>query len=105
MPRLRLLVGLCLLVAVVSVDAGSIPQPPPGPRLTNVKQGHELFTLNFARPDEAKLNRKMATQGNGLGPVYNATSCAGCHQQGGIGGSGGLESNVVTLGIVTRPVA
>ena len=104
MPRLRLLVGLCLLVWAVSAGAGSIPQPPSGPRLPNVEEGRELFTLNFARPVEAKLNRGIATQGNGLGPVFNGTSCAGCHLQGGIGGSGGNESNVVMLGIVTRPI-
>src|SRR5262249_9636849 len=35
--------------------------------------------------------------GDGLGPVYNATSCVECHHQGGTGGAGGLEHNVTTF--------
>jgi CxxC motif-containing protein (DUF1111 family) len=39
----------------------------------------------------------LCASGDGLGPVYNATSCAACHRQGGLGGSGGLEHNVTTF--------
>jgi CxxC motif-containing protein (DUF1111 family) len=39
----------------------------------------------------------LAAGGDGLGPVYNATSCVACHNQGGAGGGGGLESNVTTF--------
>jgi CxxC motif-containing protein (DUF1111 family) len=35
--------------------------------------------------------------GDGLGPVFNATSCVACHNQGGVGGSGGLGTNVTTF--------
>jgi CxxC motif-containing protein (DUF1111 family) len=104
MPRLRLLFGCGLVLVAAAVNAGSIPEPPPGVVLNNVEEGRELFTLNFARPAEAKLNRDLHRQGNGLGPVFNETSCAGCHRQAGIGGSGGLDANVVMVGIVTRPV-
>ncbi|OAI54239.1 hypothetical protein AYO47_00565 [Planctomyces sp. SCGC AG-212-M04] len=86
------------------MGAGSLPEPPGSRSPGQIDEGRELFTLNFARPDEAKLNHRLAKQGNGLGPVFNGTSCVGCHRQGGIGGSGGLDSNVVMLGIVTRPV-
>lgn len=37
--------------------------------------------------------------GDGLGPVFNAASCAACHNQGGIGGAGGNEHNVLVVGI------
>jgi CxxC motif-containing protein (DUF1111 family) len=105
MPRLRQVVGLGLLVVASSVGAGSLPQPPAkAPRASVVEAGRELFTLNFARPGDAQLNHGLSKQGNGLGPVFNGTSCAACHRQGGIGGAGGLDANVVTLGIVTRPV-
>jgi len=32
--------------------------------------------------------------GDGLGPVFNDTSCAGCHNQGGVGGAGPPSKNV-----------
>jgi CxxC motif-containing protein (DUF1111 family) len=42
-------------------------------------------------------NDPLANGGDGLGPVYNATSCVACHSKGGVGGSGGLDSNVTTF--------
>jgi CxxC motif-containing protein (DUF1111 family) len=36
-------------------------------------------------------------EGDGLGPVFNATSCVACHHLGGPGGAGGLEHNVTTF--------
>jgi CxxC motif-containing protein (DUF1111 family) len=35
--------------------------------------------------------------GDGLGPMYNGTSCAACHYLGGIGGAGAAEQNVQLL--------
>ncbi len=35
--------------------------------------------------------------GDGLGPVFNARSCAACHFQGGVGGGGGNGHNVLTF--------
>jgi len=96
--------GLGLLTVAASSFGGSIPQPPSAEPLKRVDEGRELFNLNFARPTEARLNQGLEKQGNGLGPVFNAVSCVACHKQGGVGGSGGLEANVITLGIVTRPV-
>ena len=65
--------------------------------------GGNLFTANFARPDLLTDGVRMSRQGNGIGPVFNETSCVGCHKQGGVGGAGGLDSNILLLGIVTRP--
>jgi CxxC motif-containing protein (DUF1111 family) len=45
---------------------------------------------------EWKPNDPLAS-GDGLGPVYNATSCVACHNQGGPGGAGGREHNVTTF--------
>lgn len=42
--------------------------------------------------------------GDGLGPVYNDTSCVGCHNQGGPGGSGGIGKNVHLVNAVVTPV-
>ena len=33
-------------------------------------------------------------KGDGLGPVFNASSCVACHFQGGVGGGGDNEHNV-----------
>ncbi|HKI32016.1 MAG TPA: di-heme oxidoredictase family protein [Gemmataceae bacterium] len=39
----------------------------------------------------------LSPGGDGLGPVFNATSCVACHHQAGPGGGGGLEHNVTTF--------
>src|SRR5437667_3958499 len=43
------------------------------------------------------VNDPLANGGDGLGPVFNATSCVACHDQGGVGGSGGLKHNVTVF--------
>jgi CxxC motif-containing protein (DUF1111 family) len=56
-----------------------------------VQAGEVLFN------HEWQPNDPLCPNGDGLGPVYNATSCVACHQQGGVGGSGGTDHNVVTF--------
>jgi CxxC motif-containing protein (DUF1111 family) len=51
-------------------------------------QGKELFTREWVAGD------RRSHAGDGLGPVYNAQSCAACHRLGGIGGAGNNETNV-----------
>ncbi|QDT52311.1 Cytochrome c [Caulifigura coniformis] len=92
------------LSLAASSFGGSIPRPPSDDSFPRVDEGRELFSLNFARPTDARLDHGLEKQGNGLGPVFNAVSCVACHKQGGVGGSGDLEANVITLGVVTRPV-
>jgi mono/diheme cytochrome c family protein len=53
-------------------------------------QGQELFEREWAPNDE------MA-HGDGLGPVFNARSCVACHFQGGVGGGGGNDHNVMAF--------
>jgi CxxC motif-containing protein (DUF1111 family) len=50
--------------------------------------GKELFTREWIAGD------RRSHAGDGLGPVYNAQSCAVCHRLGGIGGAGTNETNV-----------
>jgi CxxC motif-containing protein (DUF1111 family) len=45
---------------------------------------------------EWQVNDPLSPSGDGLGPVFNARSCAACHHQGGLGGGGGVEHNVQT---------
>jgi CxxC motif-containing protein (DUF1111 family) len=53
-----------------------------------LERGQELFTREWIAGDG------RSHVGDGLGPVYNAQSCAACHRQGGIGGAGNNETNV-----------
>jgi len=56
-----------------------------------VEAGEVLFN------HEWQPNDPLCPNGDGLGPVYNANSCAACHQQGGVGGGGGDGHNVLTF--------
>src|SRR5262249_47576889 len=56
-----------------------------------VQHGRELFVHEF------KPNDPLCAGGDGVGPVFNASSCVACHRQGGVGGGGGLENNVTTF--------
>jgi CxxC motif-containing protein (DUF1111 family) len=51
-------------------------------------RGKELFTREWIAGD------RRSHAGDGLGPVYNAQSCAACHRLGGIGGAGNNDTNV-----------
>jgi CxxC motif-containing protein (DUF1111 family) len=53
--------------------------------------GRDLFLHEWTPGDP------LAPRGDGLGPVFNASSCVACHQQGGTGGSGSLEHNVTVF--------
>ena len=57
--------------------------------------GRELFTHRFTEHDPL-------TGGDGLGPVYNASSCVECHNQAGVGGGGPVDNNVTVYGLA-RP--
>jgi CxxC motif-containing protein (DUF1111 family) len=60
------------------------------------RAGDVLFQRDWQVKDS------MCPEGDGLGPVYNATSCVACHNQGGPGGGGGLEHNVTTFTVRIR---
>jgi CxxC motif-containing protein (DUF1111 family) len=57
-----------------------------------VAAGEELFRHVWTPYDPL-------TSGDGLGPVFNASSCVECHSQGGIGGAGPLDKNVTVYGL------
>jgi len=56
-----------------------------------VKVGDMLFSHDW------QPNDTLANGGDGIGPVFNAKSCAACHHQNGPGGSGDLDHNVTTF--------
>jgi CxxC motif-containing protein (DUF1111 family) len=55
--------------------------------------GQELFSHEWGAGDP------LAGNGDGLGPVFNATSCVACHRQAGAGGGGPLENNVTMYSV------
>jgi CxxC motif-containing protein (DUF1111 family) len=59
-----------------------------------VSAGYELFHHQW-KAGEGK--DPLSPDGDGLGPVFNATSCVACHNQGGSGGGGSLANNVTTF--------
>ena len=52
--------------------------------------GMELFEHEWTVHDPI-------AKGDGLGPVFNGKSCVGCHFQGGVGGGGANQHNVVSF--------
>src|SRR5262245_39580411 len=68
----------------------------PSASASEVAAGRELFE------HEWQPNDPLA-HGDGLGPVFNAKSCASCHFQGGLGGGGGVEHNALAFEVFPRP--
>lgn len=56
--------------------------------------GRELFNHSWTENDPL-------THGDGVGPVFNARSCAECHSQGGVGGGGPVAMNVTVYGLTS----
>lgn len=59
--------------------------------------GRELFVREWL-PHDAR-----ARGGDGLGPVFNDTSCVACHNQGGAGGGGPSSKNVDIITAFAQP--
>jgi CxxC motif-containing protein (DUF1111 family) len=62
----------------------------------DIAAGRELFEHEWTPHDPL-------AKGDGLGPVFNAKSCASCHFQGGLGGGGELSHNATGFEILPRP--
>jgi CxxC motif-containing protein (DUF1111 family) len=91
--RRRVGMGLAVL-SVVSVGWLLTPGLPvfwaPYARADVRKAGQDLFQHEWIPFDRA-------AKGDGLGPVFNAKSCVACHFQGGVGGGGGNDHNVLAF--------
>lgn len=59
--------------------------------------GGELFNREWL-PKDAR-----ARGGDGLGPVFNDSSCVACHNQGGSGGGGPTSKNVDVISVFANP--
>lgn len=59
--------------------------------------GREIFLREWL-PNDPRSHG-----GDGLGPVFNETSCVACHNQGGVGGSGSEGKNVNVITAIRLP--
>ena len=73
---------------VASTGTPTATEPGPDNDKEVQERGKELFTREWIAGD------RRSHAGDGLGPVFNAQSCAACHRLGGIGGAGNNETNV-----------
>lgn len=84
-PAIALAIAAVALVQIALVPRTAIA----GPR--QIKEGRELFLHEWTPNDP------LSAGGDGLGPMFNAVSCAACHNLGGLGGAGDNRHNVELL--------
>jgi CxxC motif-containing protein (DUF1111 family) len=83
-----------LLTGLLSGQAPVAAADPPAkatPAAARIAFGRELFLREWL-PNDPRSHG-----GDGLGPVFNDTSCVACHNQGGPGGGGPSSKNVVVI--------
>ncbi len=82
--------GLC--VAVGQAIGGGLARADSKPEKADaVAQGYEIFNREWMPNDP------RGHGGDGLGPVYNDSSCVACHNSGGSGGAGPVSKNIDIL--------
>ncbi len=94
-PNSHLRVGIVAIVGLLAIWMGGAADAEPGPEkeADSLAAGKELFAREWLHGD------KRSFAGDGLGPVFNAQSCAACHHQGGIGGAGSRETNATLISV------
>ena len=99
--RTALLILLSVTLApafVVGVADDAVRRPESESAQTTAPLGQELFHREWVAGDS------RSPGGDGLGPVYNETSCVACHNLGGAGGAGPASKNAVILtALATAP--
>ena len=91
----------CRPVSAQDVKSGDV-KPGPGAGGSGPSPG-EVIALGRALFDRRWLpNDARCHGGDGLGPVFNATSCLDCHSQGGPGGGGPARTNAELVTVVRR---
>ena len=69
-------------------------------RAAETELGRQLFVRDWLRPEPTGSPLAPPARGDGLGPLFNATSCVACHRQGGVGGAGPRENDVEVVSLV-----
>ncbi len=67
--------------------------------LADSELGRQLFLRDWLADVPAGSPLEVARGGDGLGPLFNATSCVACHRLGGAGGAGPNENDVAMLSL------
>lgn len=89
--------GLGAIVAYWNLFSDGLPIIwGPSASAADIAAGRDLFEHEWSPNDPL-------AHGDGLGPVFNARSCAACHFQGGLGGGGGIEHNAIGFEVFPRP--
>jgi CxxC motif-containing protein (DUF1111 family) len=76
-----------MAAAPASADEPSTPQAPAATE-AQVREGREIFLREWL------ANDPRSHGGDGLGPVFNDSSCVACHNSGAPGGGGPINKNV-----------
>src|SRR4051794_29779013 len=87
---LSLTFGLGTLIGA-AVPGGAARAGSEGAAAEVVAEGRALFQRSW-KPQDIRSH-----SGDGLGPVYNESSCVACHNQGGSGGGGSFRKNAVIV--------
>ena len=85
--------GIFAILALLFAWSGEqvTADPASAKQKESLAPGKELFMREWLQGD------KRSHAGDGLGPLFNARSCAACHNQGGIGGSGPKQNNATIV--------
>jgi CxxC motif-containing protein (DUF1111 family) len=88
-PVARWRIGAVIVVGVFAIGSARAVDDQPSHDM--LAKGADLFAREWLPEDSKRAG------GDGLGPVYNETSCVACHHQGGPGGAGPTSTNVEIL--------
>lgn len=78
-------------LALLAAGLGSLAAADATPDGKFIEEGKKLFIREW------EAGKPASPGGDGLGPMFNARSCAACHKLGGIGGAGPNEDSNVRL--------
>jgi CxxC motif-containing protein (DUF1111 family) len=92
--RRRAAIGLALIALLFWFGGQAPGGEPPRANQAQWRLGQELFNREWT-PNDPRCHG-----GDGLGPVYNETSCVACHGLGGPGGAGPAGMNVDIISAV-----
>lgn len=87
-------IGLILGLVAFGVIEGAVVARFSRSTVAQLEHGQSLFEHKWTEHDA------LAGGGDGLGPVFNASSCVECHFQAGMGGAGPNKFNVKTFEIL-----
>ena len=89
--RLAAVARVCVSRLCQSIGGGLARADSEPAKADSVAVGYEIFNREWM-PNDPRSHG-----GDGLGPVYNDSSCVACHNSGGSGGAGPVSKNIDIL--------